>query len=138
MGYTTTFKGELKFTTDLTAKQLSKVKSFLDEDCREHPEWGRTDLTYIDLEISSDFSGLKWNGAEKTYDLAEKINLITEQMQKEFPEFGLEGSLLAQGEEIDDRYAIVIENGKAKQVEIKIKGTKVRCPHCDESFILED
>jgi len=50
MGYSTTFKGELKFTTDLTGRQLVKVKSFLGQDCREHPEWGDLGMKYLDLE----------------------------------------------------------------------------------------
>jgi hypothetical protein len=45
MGYSTEFRVELKFTTDLTAKQLGKVKSFLGQDCREHAEWNKQDLT---------------------------------------------------------------------------------------------
>lgn len=39
MGYSTEFKGELKFTTELTASQLAEVKKFLSEDCRSHSEW---------------------------------------------------------------------------------------------------
>lgn len=39
MGYTTEFKGELKFTTELSAKALAKVKSFFGKDCRQHNEW---------------------------------------------------------------------------------------------------
>jgi len=48
MGYTTKFKGKLKFTTKLSPKQLTKIKSFLGEDCRNHPEWNKNNLTYED------------------------------------------------------------------------------------------
>ena len=137
MGYSTDFTGELKFTTDLTGKQLAKIKSFLGEDCRDHPEWNAKELTYIDLELTEDFSGIQWDGSEKTYELAEKINLIISQMKKDYPEFGLSGSLLAQGEDMNDRYSIVIENGFAKEKKIIITGKKVKCPHCDEEFIIE-
>ena len=137
MGYSTEFRGELKFTTDLTAKQLGKVKSFLGQDCREHPEWNKQNLTYIDLELLDDFSGLKWDGSEKTYDLVEKVNLIIDELQKEYPEFGLTGKLMAQGEDIEDRWWLQIVNGKAIEVPIEIKGKKITCPHCGEEFILE-
>lgn len=113
MGYDTNFKGELKFTNELTAKQIARLQTFLGEDCREHPEWNRNDITWIDLEFTKDFSGIRWNGSEKTYDLAEKINLIINEMQKEFPDFGLKGELLAQGEDINDRYYIIMQNNKA-------------------------
>lgn len=137
MGYTTNFEGEFKFKEELTGSQLAKIKSFLGEDCRDHPEWGRTDLTYIDLELLEDFSGLKWDGSEKTYDLVDKINLIIIEMRKEIPDFDLTGKMSAQGEEIDDKYEIIIKDGLAVQVDIKPSGTKVLCPHCKESFYLE-
>lgn len=138
MGYNTEFKGELRFTSELTASQLAKVKSFMGEDCREHPEWNTINLTWIDMELLEDFSGIKWNGGEKTYDLVEKVNLIIDQMRIDCPNFGLEGKLMAQGEDIDDRWMLLIENGRAIEKKILISGTKVRCPHCDEEFILEE
>lgn len=138
MGYNTNFKGELKFTKELTASQLAKLKTYLGEDCRDHPEWGRTDLTYIDLELLNDFSGICWNCAEKTYDLEDKVNLVIAQMQAEYPDFGLAGKLRAQGEDIEDSWWLVIENGIAVRRDIELKGRKVKCPHCDETFILED
>jgi hypothetical protein len=137
MGYTTQFKGILKFTKELNGKELKKVKSFLGEDCRKHDEWGRTDLSYIDLALTDDFSGLEWDGSEKTYDLQDKVNVIIDEMQKEFPDFGLEGFLVAQGEDVEDRWTLVIENGRAVQKPVEIKGVKIRCPHCSEEFIAE-
>ena len=113
MGYDTQFDGILKFKNELTIPQLTKIRTFLGEDCREHPEWGKTNLTYIDLELSKDYSGLEWDGSEKTYDLKDKINLIITEMKKSFPDFELEGHLLAQGDSIEDRYYISIENGLA-------------------------
>ena len=113
MGYSTTFKGELKFTIELDAEHIAKIKSFLGEDCREHPEWGNTKLTYVDLEFTENFSGLKWDGSEKTYDLVDKVNLLIENIKKEYPDFGLYGELSAQGEEASDQWILTIENGKA-------------------------
>lgn len=138
MGYTTTFKGELKFSTDLTSKQLGKLKSFLGEDCREHPEWGGRDLTYIDLELLEDFSGIKWDGSEKTYDLVDKVNLIIKQMRKDYPEFGLEGKLAAQGEDSDDRWFLLIQDGKAVKEDIPLATDEIICPDCGHLFKLSE
>lgn len=137
MGYSTEFAGELRFTTELTTSQLVKLKSFLGEDCRNHPEWNRSDLTYIDLELTSNFSGLRWDGSEKTYDLTEKVNLIIEEMQKDYPEFGLEGSILAQGDDSGDRWSLIIENGKAVSREVVSKLSSIKCPHCNGEFSLQ-
>jgi hypothetical protein len=140
MGYTTEFKGELRFTRELTGKELAAVSNMLGEDCRDHPEWGTGDsLSYIDLELTNDFGGLKWDGSEKTYDLEKKVNVLIKQVRKEVPDFGLTGSLLAQGESVDDRWALVIgENGFATRQEVALSGKVVTCPHCDEKFVLEE
>lgn len=136
MGYSTSFDGELKFTKELTASQLAKVKTFLGEDCRDHDEWeGAAGMTYIDLELTDDFSGLKWDGGEKTYQLTEKVNLVIREMQKVYPDFGLEGSLIAKGESRDDRWVLLIENGIAVEKEYAPIGGEIQCPHCGEYFV---
>ncbi len=138
MGYTTTFKGVLKFTNEVTNKQLQKLKTFLGEDCRQHPEWGHTNLTYIDLALTDDFEGLQWDGSEKTYDLETKVNIIIEEMKKDYPDFGLEGKLLAAGEDIEDRWWLTIEGGVAVKKDIQLTGKRITCPDCGHGFILED
>ena len=135
MGYSTYFKGELKFTKEATGSQLAVIKSMMGQDCRDHPEWKEPDLYYIDLKITDDFSGLEWNGAEKTYGMVECVNLIIRVMKKEYPNFGLKGKMVAQGENIDDRWELVIDkNGDAIKRDILPVGKKILCPHCDEEF----
>jgi hypothetical protein len=140
MGYSTNFSGELRFTSELSASQLAKLSKMLGADLREHPEWNVDSgkAGYVDLELTEDFAGLRWNGAEKTYFLVESVNTIIRQMRKAMPAFGLTGQLLAQGESIEDRWFLIIgDNGFAQKAEIAIKGQKVRCPHCDRDFMLE-
>lgn len=138
MGYNTIFKGEFKFVQELTASQLAKIKSFLGEDCRNHPEWNAPGLYYIDLVLLDDFSGLRWDDeTEKTYDMVDLLNLIIDQMRKDIPEFGLRGKFLAQGEDIDDRYEIIIKDGRAVEHKSIIAGAKIMCPRCEEYFYLE-
>lgn len=136
MGYCTSFMGELKFTKELTAKELAAVKSFCGEDCRDHPEWeGSEDLTWIKLELLDDFSGIKWSEVEKTYNMTECVNLIIINMKKKYPDFGLTGKLIAQGEEIGDLWELVIgEDGLAIKVKTPPSGTKIECPQCEEEF----
>lgn len=137
MGYSTDFTGELKFKTELTGTQLAKLKTFMGADCREHPEWGKTNLSYIDLKINDSFSGIEWDESEKTYDLVDKINLVISEMQKEMPDFELEGIMMAQGEDREDQWMIKIEEGKAVKADIVLKGKKVTCPECGEHFRVE-
>lgn len=140
MGYNTKFKGVLGFEQELTAKQLATLNSMLDEDCREHPEWEDSKgLYYVDLELTKDFSGLKHSGAEKTYDLEKIVNVVTKQMRRQWPEFALRGELLAQGEDIEDRWRLVIDNnGWAVRIDCRLNGKKIKCPHCDGEFFHEE
>ena len=98
-----------------------------------------TALSYIDLQLTDDFSGLEWDGSEKTYDLVEKVNLIIENMRLKYPDFGLTGELLAQGEDNGDVWILAMENGKAKHKKIDLSHKKkVTCPHCEEEFFLDN
>lgn len=138
MGYSTNFTGELRFTKELTASQLAHLSSMLAEDCREHPEWNAPDLYYIDLELTPDFGGVRWNGTEKTYSLEKLVNVVITQMRKKWPDFGLTGTLAAQGEDAEDRWALTIgDDGMAHKEKLVITGQRVKCPECDHKFILQ-
>lgn len=143
MGYSTSFSGELKFTKELKASELAELNKFLGEDCRDHKEWKNTsgigDLSYIDLKLTKDFSGLEWDNGEKSYNMVEKVNLVIENMKIKYPDFGLSGEFLAQGEDIGDVWRLVMEDNVAYERKIDLTGKrKVTCPHCDEEFFLED
>ena len=84
----------------------------------EHSEWGSVDFYWINLELNEDCSGLRWNGSEKTYDMVNVVNFILEQMRKDDPDFGLEGEMIAQGEEIYDRWTLVIKDGIACEKQV--------------------
>jgi hypothetical protein len=147
MGYNTIFKGELKFTKELSSTELGYLNSMLDEDCRNYPEWQEeikkiTDSTlyYIDLRLLNDFSGIEWNAdTEKTYNLVEITQLIINLMNKKFNnDFGLKGKLYAQGEDFDDRWILICNDKIVTEEKAMLTGTKIKCPHCEEYFILEN
>lgn len=139
MGYTTEFSGELKFNQELTAKELAYLKQYLGEDPREHKEWEFDgDLSYIQFELNDDFTGIRWDGGEKFYYAVEAVNFLSKEMRKLKPTFAFKGQLLAQGEEIDDRWNLKMKDGVAINVPITPNGEKVRCPHCHEEFFTGD
>jgi hypothetical protein len=141
MGYTTKFTGDLKFTKELTAKQLAHLKALCGEDVRDHAEWGdakKFTFYYIDFELNDDFSGIRWNGAEKSYDMVGQVDFVVSQMQAVCPGFGLRGEMIAQGEEYDDRWRLVMVNPQeASKHTIEVKGVKACCPECNHNFIVE-
>ncbi len=139
MGYETKFDGKLKFTTELKASQIVSLDNYLGEDIREHKEWNYNakDFNYIDLDLLDDFTGLEWNGAEKTYGMTEQINFIITKMREFMPSFGLEGKIIAQGEAIDDRYEIKMVDNVAVERELQTAGSIIECPDCGARFELE-
>ncbi len=139
MGYYTEFLGSLKFTSELTASELTEVVKFLGEDCRDHPEWKNAlNLTHVNLKLLDDFSGVEWNGSERTYDLCEKLNMIVSNLRLTLPDFGFEGNIMAQGEDFDDRWEIYCVGGFCYRRDRSVKGRKIECPYCEETFMLED
>jgi len=142
MGYTTNFTGELKFKKELTASQIAHLNNFLGQDRREIGFEDDNDVYevedeywyHIDLELTKDLSGLRWNGAEKTYDLDNIINFVTKQMRKKYPDFELVGEMSAQGEEAGDRWNLVMKDGKAHREELKTISKECTCPRCGEKI----
>jgi len=146
MGYTTDFEGILKFKNDLSNLDLAYLNTFLGNDRRdlgynddsiyENGKYGSY-WYHIDLELAEDFSGIQWNGTEKCYDMEHIINFITDKMREKNPEFELTGELLAQGEDIEDRWRLVMVDGRATKVDFPKAGHKITCPNCEEQFFLE-
>jgi hypothetical protein len=157
MGYCTTFKGKLSFKHEATAKQLAELNKYLGADRRDlgyGPKIGvESDAQrrafyqdgkygqywyHIDLALTEDYSGLEWSGADKTYDLEHIVNWLTDKMREQWPDFELEGRLQAQGEDMEDRWELVMEEGRAVKRELIVVGQRITCPHCEEDFILEE
>lgn len=134
MGYITTFTGQLKFKNELTTSALAKLKTFLGEDVRDHQEWD-AEGSYIDLRITDDFSGIEWDDeTEKNDGMVSHVNLIINEMKKDFPNFELEGQLLAQGEDPKDQWVLIAEKGLAYEKKLEIACKFVTCPNCEHEF----
>ncbi|WP_408953008.1 hypothetical protein [Lysobacter sp. Hz 25] len=142
MGYNTNFTGELRFATEPTAPQLAALNEIFGEDVRTHPDWvvdRSTGCTYIDLVLTKDFGGIRWDDStEKTYGLEEAVNFVTRLMRQRWPDFRLVGHLNAQGEDFDDRWSLVIDaDGWASRQPVVVPGKPVDCPHCGKRFAVE-
>lgn len=143
MGYSTDFAGVLTFKNVLNAPQIARLSDVLGADIRDLPE----DVTkffkeahfedyHIDLEFTSEFDGLKWNGCEKTHGMVQAINGIILYMKHLYPDFGLEGEMVAQGERIKDRWKIKMISNDALKFPIDMDMSKyVECPECGHEFI---
>lgn len=130
MGYSTDFEGTLKFNRELSASEIAQVSDWLNDDMDTprsdeladklgYEKGSKFRDGYVDLEINKEFSGLKWNGAEKTYGMVDSLNVILHGLSKFEPPVSLEGSMMAYGEERSDVWKIEIKDGKAVRVEVK-------------------
>ena len=141
MGYTTEFTGILKISPELKESELLYLLKYFGEDVRDHIEWHTNEfarnLDYIDLRLSDNLQGIEWNDeSEKTYEMVDQVNFIITEMKKILHSFELSGELLAQGEEIYDRWKLIIKDGFAQRVDIISEEKKVKCPHCEGWFFL--
>lgn len=138
MGYTTTFNGSLKFTKELSAKELAYLSQFINGTTIQ-PEWinPQNIRGYMQFELTKDFDGIKWDGSEKFYDSVECVNIIIDNMKAQFPDFGLEGYLECQGEDYADIWMLAIADGKAVEKKTPRIGEEITCPRCGDNFILE-
>lgn len=120
MGYNTEFVGELRFAKEATASQIAALSALCGEDARRHPEWSAPEgLSFIDLELTEDFGGLRWNGSEKTYGLDLAVDLILSRMRLRWPDFSFTGAISAIGEEPDDRWELSVGgDGRAQITEL--------------------
>jgi len=142
MGYNTEFIGQFSFSEALTVQEIHYLEKILDIDLRDFPEFNKFNnstiksLTHVDFELSDDLDGLKWNDSECSYNMPEKINVITNYMREIIPDFKFLGEICAYGEERNDVWKLKIDkNGKAYRLDMKIEKTSsntVICPCCKE------
>jgi hypothetical protein len=146
MGYSTNFKGELEFEKPLTSDALGYLNGFLSQDRRDigldgdglYKQGYGSYWYHIDYELLPDFSGIRWNGAEKSYDMDGIANFLIDTMKARYPDFGLTGKLVAQGDDVDDRWELVIKDGRAVKVETKPTGAAIICPHCEGKVYVDE
>lgn len=149
MGYDTDYQGILKFNKELAASQLGILNEILGADFRDFSKEVQKELvpnanaetpSYINLELTKDFSGIQWDGSEKSYAMVSCVNAVTIWMRHKAPyceDFAFVGTMHCQGEAMDDRWDLIMEDGIAMEVKTPPSGVKIECPHCEESFYYE-
>jgi len=142
MGYNTDFSGCLTFKKMLNAAQIARLDKVLGEDVRDFDEdvarfWDAADFDgyHIDLEFTSDYDGIRWNGTEKTYGMRGAVQGIINYMTHLYPDFELEGTLHAQGERAKDSWKLVMKNNEPCHVANDVDMSEyVTCPDCGHEF----
>ena len=112
MGYSTDFEGELKFHRELTVTETALLLSAIQNN-DDHPY-------EIDLELTDNRDGLKWNGCEKTYGMVEAVRHVIAAVKPHFELF-LHGTLIAQGEDVKDRWLLIADGNNVYQQGVKVE-----------------
>jgi hypothetical protein len=117
MGYSTYFDGELRFTKEATADQLAALEKICSATFKDRAQGQAQRLYYLDLKVSNGLTGLVWDGAEKTHEMDMQVNAVLDKMREQWPDFGLQGQLDAQGEAPNDHWTLAIgEDGLAHRI----------------------
>lgn len=121
MGYTTTFKGTIELDPPLTREQADEINNFCEE--RHHrpedsnrPPWDMPGL-WCDWETDGQF--IFWNGSEKSYDMFEWLQYLTERFFKPW-DVKLTGEIGAEGERPGDIWKIKASGWNLKKVRARV------------------
>tara|TARA_R110000850_G_scaffold272752_3_gene408250 strand:+ start:3006 stop:3551 length:546 start_codon:yes stop_codon:yes gene_type:complete len=116
MGHSTNYTGKIRIT-NLDLDKVRQLKTFLGADKRNLLRDGviteaQMDLLeyscFFDMELDQDLTALQWNGSEKSNGLDLWLNIVGCALDLDYQEGD---SLLCQGEDVEDRYVIIIEAG---------------------------
>jgi len=116
MGYTTHFEGEVQVAPPLAAGVLREWRAFNQEN---HFDEAGSPGSWCQWEPTADGSAIRWDGGEKFYDAAEWMRAVVEKFVAPAGSVA-NGTVLAQGEEADDRWAVVVEDSAVYKAKAKI------------------
>lgn len=136
MGYTTQFDGELKFTKLLSPEKLCQIDHLICNLREDHIVYKNKSF-YFQLELSESKTGVVWDGGEKCYYMELAVEYFLKELKKIDPDLSLSGDFLAQGEEAQDRWYLVVEKDEVNIREVMRTGTIQKCPCCQHEFIVE-
>lgn len=142
MGYSTDFHGKLEIEPPLNEAEIAFLTRFFDADQSRDRQWGNSDLpeyidftppdysNYCDLTVTVDGKYLQWNGSEKTYQLEQWVQIVIDHFlspnakaKEKFPLLEanhiVNGTLLAQGEDIKDRWKLVVTNNVVTTLQLE-------------------
>lgn len=109
MGYSTEFTGCIKVRPSMSPDLVRQINTFCEERHGEDtvPHEGMPTF-WCDFRAAEDGSHIGWSGSEKSYHMAEWAKILIDRF---IAPAGLmaHGRMLAQGEDIHDRWELVVE-----------------------------
>jgi len=135
MGYSTEYVGTIRIR-NLNLERVRILNQYLGKDKRDlDPSLGvpgvELPFNHFDLELTEELHGLRWNGSEKTYGMREALNFLREVATLEFQGGDF---MICQGEELEDRYMLIVINNEIQKHSAAPAGV-LECPECSHRFL---
>lgn len=104
------FKGNLYFKQPLSYKEVKLFDTFKEDFISgDTLKYTKEDIIDFEFDLSYDNTYMYWDNSENTSDFYNKIKLFIKFMVENSPTFELNGELIGQGEDIDDRFKIIVD-----------------------------
>lgn len=117
MGYTTEFDGRFEFSKPLTDEQAEEFNLFCTQRHGNNISHGANPSFWCDWE--TDGKGMFWNESEKSYGMDDWARVLVEKFLKPWG-VELKGHIYAQGEERNDRWAMIAEGHNIKRARVQL------------------
>lgn len=114
MGYTTKFHGQIKVDPPLGPAACAMLREFSQtRHCEIGQEWPSM---YCQWVPTTNGDAIEWNGGEKFYGSLEWMRYLIENFLQSYT---LNGEIIAQGEDMMDRWLLVVKDNKVSRRKLK-------------------
>lgn len=116
MGYTTRFKGEIKIDPPLSPEEVTALNTFADDRHGDGDVYPGFPSFYCQWVSKKDGTAIVWDCGEKFYEAEAWMNYIINHFLAEA--HTLNGEIIAQGEDVDDRWKLVVKDNVVTKYEL--------------------
>lgn len=132
MGYDTRFKGSIRIEPPADPTLMLAVNDYCRDENKERggrfPAFG-----WGDWVVSADGATIGHDsGTEKSYEMEAWLRVLIRDFLAPAGRI-LNGSMLAQGEDVEDRWNLVVVNNEVSRVDDKPK--TIQCPECRHKWV---
>jgi hypothetical protein len=120
MGYNTSFTGEFQIHPKLSEEKVDEISNFIESN-HGYDKYSGIGTRWCNWEIINEFFGdeftvLRWNESEKSYNMFEWLKVIQEKFLKDHT---ITGEVEASGEEFLDYWKMIADGKTVKKMKIK-------------------
>ena len=134
MGYDTRFKGAITIEPPCDLELYNRVNDYCRDEDKVRDGKNVPDYGWCDWLVSKDGKAIgHYEETEKSYEMEAWLRVLVRDF---FAPAGrvLNGSMLAQGEDMEDRWCLNVKDNEVTRTDAKPDGVVV-CPECQHRFV---